>query len=287
MASHNNVKLAQAELTQSENDCKAAAEVYASAKAALAHAVQDYQNSLSQGREAALAARHVQSDAEVDCDIAKHCAEQAEERVRLAREAASAAENKRRCFEANAAINKYHATLEREIMAMTSSARLIMRQWAEANIARNAAVNAGVLDDDLLSVDSIRNIDSLPKEILETKRVRRWINPWGGGPISEEDSKKVVISHGEAYLGQVRLREQAEFDLNVYLDYERGYRSGNIAEEISIPGLRANDIPGWVTPKFITPQSVIDQLDYLEGRTKINDDKSREKKVELVQVNQL
>lgn len=280
----------QARHRDAERDHAAAVEALDKAEASLARSVAAYDASLSEGREAALAARRAQADAEVDRDVARHNVERLAAHVRSTQEAAARAETERLSDAARESAAEFEAAARRDLKSMGATARRLVRLWVEAHLAREAAVRAGADESGLPNVEGFRAVQPRPRQVLETKRITRWINPWTGDALDDQLAAQVRnAGGGVAFLDQggsepTRLTERAEFDRIVYLEPEVGPRLVSLVQSLSVPGLMADDTAGWSGPGGTGSLNVSAHLAMLEGAPAPDRRDQRERKIELRRV---
>ncbi len=248
-----------------------------------------YSQALNLGREAAMTARREREEAEVERDIAERAIETLKGRIEAARESQAAAEVERLTTEARARIAAFEAETVKHLPLMVSAARRLVRLWAEASLARGLALKAGAAEETMPGVEEFRQVPGRPRQILETKRVTRWINPSTGDAISDEQATQAVEQNGTAYLrsasnGPTRLTEKAEFDRIVYLEAEAGSRLTSLVEALNVPGLLADDVAGWTAPDPILAHTVLARLDVLENAIERDRSDQREKRIDLIRI---
>ena len=257
-------------LAKCEREHGAAVTALTNADAALVRATETYDTALGQGRDIALAARHAQSDAEVDRDIARHALDTAALRLEEARVAASEAETERLTEVARTRIREFEVAATRDLKSMAQTARRLARLYAEAEIARDNAVRGGAKEASLPSVEEFRSVPGFPREVIETRRDTRWIHPFTIEPLNDEQMAR-VFGHaaGEAFLqgsaGPLRLSDKAVCDRTVVLPAQRARSVAGFLETLSVPGLMADEVAGWTPPENLSPNVVLAHLDRLEG----------------------
>ena len=272
-----------------ENQLEAAGENLVRAEQKVKDTLEAYSQALNLGRDAAMTARREREEAEVERDIAERAIETLKGHIEAARESQAAAEVERLTAEARERIAAFEAATLRELPLMASTARRLVRLWAEASLARGLAVKAGADSETMSSVEEFRQVSGLPRQILETKRITRWINPSTGDAISDEQAAKAVEQDGKALLGRVSdaliyATEKAEFDRIVYLEAEAGPRLKSLVQALTVPGLMADDATGWAAPDPATPHAVLAYLDTLENLLPPDRSDQRERQVELRRV---
>lgn len=167
-------------------------------------------------------------------------------------------------------------------------ARRLMRLWAGAQLARAAAIRAGVDETELPGIEDFRAASSRPREVIETKRVTRWIHPYTGDGLNDEQTARITVQGGAAYLcggsEPLRLTYQAVFDRIIYVEREQGERLVSLVSALRVPGLMADDAPGWSAPEMVAPHAVIDRLAALEQALAPDRRDRRERRIELRRV---
>ncbi|KQP81760.1 hypothetical protein ASF60_22285 [Methylobacterium sp. Leaf113] len=255
-------------LTKCEREHGIAVTALAGAETAYARATEAYDAALGQGREDALAARRAQGDAEVDRDIARRSVETAAARLETARAAVAAAETERLSATALARSREFEIATTRDLKMMASLARNLARLYAAAEVARDEAIRGGVKESDLPPVEAFRGVSGFPRQELESKRVERWIHPFTLNPLDDEETTRVRVMSGDAYLTQsgdsIRLSRKAVFDRIVVLDEQRPRRFESFLTSLAVPGLMADDVAGWVPPESLYPYAVLARLTALE-----------------------
>ena len=273
---------------EAERDHAAAIETLSAAEDALGRAVAAYAASLGQGREAALVARRAQADAEVDRDVARHAVDRLSDQVKTAREAAAEAQIQHLSNVARESVAEFEAVTRRELKVMEATARRLVRLWANAHLAQAAAIRAGANEFELPGIEDFRAVPGRPREVIETKRVTRWVHPYTCDGLSDEQTASVLAQGDTAYLrggGEpMRLSHQAEFDRIVYVEREQGERLVSLVSALRVPGLMADEVPGWSAPDGMTAHAVIERLAALEQASPPDRRDRRERKIELRRV---
>lgn len=165
----------------------------------------------------------------------------------------------------------FEASVERELSAMAVSARAVVRAWAEAEIAIEAARRSqepGAAD--LPSAESFRIRPHLPREEVSRERIVRWCSS-GRKPLDDETESQVVCHNGAwvvmrpgTSLPAMQLSNRAEFDRVTYLEVQERLDLPPLAEVLAIPAMVAGGNPGWEPTKHLDPHGVLAQLDRLE-----------------------
>lgn len=278
----------EARYRQAERDHAAAVEALSATENAVSHAAAAYDASLGQGREAALAARRAQADAEVDRDVARHTVDRLSGQLKAAREAAVHAEIEHLSNVARKSAAEFEAVTRRELKIMEATARRLVRLWANAHLAQAAAIRAGANEFELPGIEDFRAVPRRPREVIETKRVTRWVHPYTCDGLSDEQTASVLAQGDTAYLrggGEpMRLSHQAEFDRIVYVEREQGERLVSLVSALRVPGLMADEVPGWSAPDGMTAHAVIERLAALEQAPAPDRRDRRERKIELRRV---
>lgn len=254
-----------------------------------------YDRSLSLGREAARAAHQVHDGACVDCDVAQRTVELLSGRLDAARKDVSILKTKGLAEAARSKVREYSIVVEKELAAMTLGARRIARLWVEAAKAREEAIRSGAAESEVPGLEDFRVRPGRPREVIETQRVERWIHPFTGAPLSDEETASVHRHGASAVLarssgaanGPISLQTKREFDREVYLKAEPGQRVPRLLESLFIPAVRAGEHLGWgLTPpselaSSPSPREVLRRLDELEKSPLPAAGDPRERVVEL------
>jgi len=268
-------------------DLAAAQQVLAAREADVRDAASAYEASLDLGREAALDARQRLNEAEVDRDVARRAAEKLEVEHDLAVEGERRAVLAGIIAEADAKIAAYRETVERLLPGMGQAARKIMREWAEAELANEAAERAmqaslkaeGVQSAGRcrLSVEAFRAWPGRPREVVgEPRDFELWTNARGEPPGDEWQAKIKLQADGTGVL--------QDGGRNVFT-HRRRYREENVipaqpgkgiellVKKLFVPGVTAADQPGWSPPSNLSPSKVLAHLDELERPLDIAEDR--------------
>ena len=275
-------------LSQCEREHERAVAELAGAEVALKAASDAYDAALGQGRDAALTARRAQGDAEVDRDVAKRAVELLAQRLDDARSAAAAAETNRLADVARGRVDDFASAARRDLKAMAGLARRLARLHAEAGIAREAAIRAGVSEADLPNVEDFRRAPRFPQEVLKTERVKRYIHPYTTHAIDGDQEKHIRVSGPDAYLmggpQPMRLSDHAIFDRTVVLVAQAPVPHRSFMSALAVPGLMDDDAPGWTPPDSLSPHAVLAHLDAIEGAPAPDRSDRRERRVDLRRV---
>lgn len=222
----------------------------------------------------AVAARARIAEAETVADIAgrKVARLDAELQPLLAGAADAAAAAEREQLRATAVQlqDEYRRQFGVRMPAITSELRGLIRLWAEAEIAREAAAAAGVR---LWWADQFRDVEGTPR--VEISRVVRdlWINGFGGLPYSDADQELIRIdpATGEGRLPgnnyMHRTSRRRRYDEIAFRPAVPGQLAPALFETLVLPCVTAGGPAGWSPLKGDTrPRAVLAALDALEAR---------------------
>lgn len=260
-------------------DMGAAREVLAARESAVQAAQAAYEASLDLGRTEALAARGHLSGAEVDRDIARRTLE------RLTAEHGAALEGERRAAlagvvgTADTAIAAYREACEELLPQMGRAARQLIRAWAEAeraNEAAEAALQADLKERGVKNpcrcrpiVEAFRTWPGRPREVVgEPREFELWVNragqapsdDWQGRIKTQGDGSGVLFNSGRP----VHFDHKRVFREELVLKAQEGESADPLMSTLCIPGLTSADRAGWIPLKGATPTQVLAALDGLE-----------------------
>jgi hypothetical protein len=264
---------AQATLAARENDVRDATFAYEAA--------------LDVGRDAALAACARLSDAEVDRDIARRAAAKLEAERSLALEGERRAELAGIVGKADTAIATYREACERLLPEMGHMARQLMRAWAEAEIANEAAEAAlqqklkaeGVKNASRCrpSVEDFRMWPGRPSEVVgEPVEHELWVNAEGEAPAEEWQNRIRLQPNGTGVLhhhGPVVFAHRRRFREEQVVEAQTAKSVTALVRTLCVPGLTAFDQSGWEPVKFASASNVLTRLSELERPLDITEDR--------------
>ena len=275
-------------LAKCQSEHSAAVTALADADCALEKAVTTYDAALGEGREAAVAARRIQGDAEVDRNVAKRMVEVTAARMEEARALADAAQIEHLRLVAQTKIQEFEAAAKRDLKSMSKLARGLARLYAEAGLARANAIRGGAEETSLPSVEQFRTHDGFPREIVKTERVERYIHPYTGDPIEGDTISSLVMSGATPFFrvgtDLVPLDPKVTFDRETSLEFQAPPRFRSFLESLSIPSLMVDDPMGWSPPPSVSPHTVISHLSNLESAPAPDRSDRRERKVRFQRV---
>ncbi|KQP81761.1 hypothetical protein ASF60_22290 [Methylobacterium sp. Leaf113] len=161
------------------------------------------------------------------------------------------------------------------LAVMSLSARAIVRAWAEAEIAIQAARCSGEPNAaELPSAEEFRAAPHLAREEISREVITRWRAP-GGQPLGDQDEDRVLYREGRWYLplmGTDRpamfLTERGQFERVTYAEYMQRAEAPLLIKSLSVPGILADDMPGWLPDRISTAAcaaGVLARLDELMG----------------------
>lgn len=260
------------------------------AERSLAKASADYESALPLGRDAALGARRLKEEAEVDRDIARHAVTAIEGQITTSRDAVRQARIAHLTAKAQEMAAAFEEMAARELTVMTVAARALLRASALAALARTEAISSGADEALLPEVEAFRRIGSRPRQDIEVTRVTRWLHPRTLNPLDDDQSRRVSVGEdGRAFLasseggsqGSMPLHTSAEFDRIVYREYMRGRPVLSLVNALTIPGLRGDDTPGWEASEELSPWAVLKRLEALEAAPPPDRQDRRPSQIEL------
>jgi hypothetical protein len=214
--------------------------------------------------------------------VTREAAESRAERIADANRAAEAAAR---------ALTAWHQTT-----AATTHA--ILREIAEAD-ALIERINGELLEGEqpLVRVEPrVRFEPAKPAKVLSEKQITRWAFSESGNPISDEVAARVRVHNNDRTRG-VLVSESAmgahttavelrRFTERRYFPAETTAWVYNLARTLSIPGLRASDLPVWTPVSSDHPEDVFRQLATLDPALR-REGKTREPLVELIPISTL
>ncbi|MGU3449627.1 hypothetical protein [Methylobacterium sp. 391_Methyba4] len=252
-------------------------------------AARGYEAALDLGRDEALAARERLSEAEVDRDIARRATTKLEAEHGLALEGERRAELAGVVGVADTAIAAYRDACERLLPEMGRMARQLVRAWAEAENANEAAEAAlqlklkaeGVKNAarQRLSVENFRIWPGRPREVVgEPVEYELWVNADGEAPAEEWQNRIRLQPNGTGVLhhhGPVVFTHRRRFREEPVIDAQSAKDVTALVRTLCVPGLTAFDKWGWEPVKFATASKVLKLLSELEEPLDIAKDQRR------------
>jgi hypothetical protein len=234
-----------------------------------------YEQALDAARlSEAVAAKARVLEAEVLVDIGRRlCARLEVELAELlqgAADVAAAAERAQLRDVAETAMADYARAFRTEMPALTAGLRGLIRKWAVAELAREAAVTKGV---SLPRVDGFRDVEGAPRVQVSRRVLDLWINEFGGQPFSDSDQKLIKtdsdgagVLQGENHVH--RPTRKRRFDEVIFRPGSPGKLAPALSEALVLPCLDAVSPAGWSPLKRGTrPQDVLAALDALEAQS--------------------
>ena len=254
------------EVQDLENKIVDAQSVASEAEDGLTRAKVEYKRSLGQGAEAALRADQERREAEVRRDVAEHAVERLQADLVALRERNRVAEVQRLATEAEGRSARFRELAESHLATMATSARELVRAWAEAELAIEAARAAGVSDADLPGAEKFRDVVRVERREISRERVTRWCGFNNRKePLLDELNAQVVMREGKAYLlGGYSPLERAEFDVITYEPARGSAYATALVESLSVPSLIASGVPGWEPSQHMDPRAALAKLSELE-----------------------
>ncbi|ACA21275.1 hypothetical protein M446_7057 (plasmid) [Methylobacterium sp. 4-46] len=251
---------------------RAAERDLAGAETAVRDAGTRYEAALGEGREAALAARRVQDDAEVDRDIARRAVDVLSRQVADAREALRVTEIEHRRAEAERLRSVFEETARQQLAAMAVGARAIIRAWAEAELAIEAARQVQRADGPPIpSIEAFRSVPRQPRREVRRHRITKWLRPGTNDAFPDEFDQQIVRKGSTGWLrhagmsgGGREIAERGEFDRITYAKEVPPIYVPPLVESLSIPALVGGEVPGWVPVEGLTPHGALARLADLE-----------------------
>ena len=166
----------------------------------------------------------------------------------------------------------FQATAERELATMATAARLILRSWAEAEIAIQAARQSGEPGAvGLPSAEAFRVRPNLPREEVLRERIVRWLGS-GHQPLDDETDRQAVqhggswvVMHLGTEVPRIHLGERAEFERVTYQEPQDRLDLPALFESLSVPPIVAGGNVGWEPTGYLSPADVLAQLDKLDA----------------------
>jgi multidrug efflux pump subunit AcrA (membrane-fusion protein) len=246
-----------------------------------------YEAALDVGRDAALAARERLSDAEVDRDIARRAAEKLSTEHGLALEGERRAELAGVVGMADTAIATYREACERLLPEMGRMSRQLMRAWAEAEQANEAAEAAlqqklkaeGVKNASRCrpSVENFRMWPGRPSEVVgEPVEHELWVNAEGEAPAEEWQNRIRLQPNGTGVLhhhGPVVFAHRRRFREEQVVEAQTAKSVTALVRTLCVPGRTAFHQAGWEPVKFASASNVLTRLSELERPLDIAEDR--------------
>jgi hypothetical protein len=158
----------------------------------------------------------------------------------------------------------------------TRELRRAMRAMAEAELAReelNAKLPEGQRIEPFEA--AVMRVPFIPVKEISRRRSLMWINPFGGGPYSDEFTKFIHENDDGTALFQMpnqntaTLRRRGYFDRVCYTDSVPAAGDYPLAGVLNLPGLKGS--AGWSALRYATPQSILAELDRLENAPTVTD----------------
>lgn len=214
-----------------------------------------------------------------------------QERFTAAQEADRRAEVDRLHARADAAAEAYRNSVMVDLPLVIEAVRGILRLGAEAEIDRQAAMEADKTRVPRPAVDAFRSAPDRPRrELGKAREVEMWCRS-NGDRLSEELQDLVLTSQdGTGFMrhgtGSSRFNHRRRFRRIEVLDVEFGQAAEPLARALAIPGLGALDAPGWRPLDSSDPRAVLAALDRLERHVEPDGD-TRQPRVEYVPIGEL
>ena len=242
----------------------------AGASAAMKEASAKYQAALGEGREAAIAARRVCTDAEVDVDIASRAVDTLARMVAEASEAFRLAEVEHKLAEAERLRAAFEETTRQQLALMGVGARAIIRAWATAEIAIGEARAAlGEGGAEIPAAEDFRRVPRVDRSEVKREKIVRWLRK-GLEPLSDEIHKHITGSGKEGHLkfpnersGSI-VTDRAQFERITYRKAEQSIYIAPLVATISIPAISGGLVPGWTPHEHMGPHAALALLEQLE-----------------------
>lgn len=268
-------------------DLAAAQAILAAREGDVQDAARAYEAALDLGRDAALAARARLSDSEVDRDIARRAAEKLEAEHGLALEGERRAELAGIVGAADTATAAYRDACERLLPKMGLMARELVRAWAEAeraNEAAEAALQRSLKAEGVKSagrcrpgVEDFRMWPGRPREVVgEPREFEVWTNAAGEAPSEDWQQRIKVQPNGTGVLhqgGAVVFTHRRRFREEQVVEAQSAHGVTALVKALSVPGLSGADQPGWTPMDFASPGKVLARLAELERPLDIAEDR--------------
>lgn len=264
-----------------ERDLTQARDLLATAEKALADARLAYTAALDAGGvAAAMAANEAVSKYIVERDVAARLVERLEaqhaEALEGARTAAEAAARDRAAREAAETAEAYRLAYAELMPQLHATARRLLRLWAEAAAAQDAAQRHGIKAP---NPDAFRSVPYRPQQILAHRTVDAWINPWSGHPLSEDQMKDVRLqADGSGYYSYTKTYANGEEQHHVrhltsrqrveffdYIDSAPPRQASPLPALIDLPEVHVDGRPGWKAMASPYGVTVLKALDILEA----------------------
>ncbi|MBP1297463.1 hypothetical protein [Bradyrhizobium elkanii] len=176
--------------------------------------------------------------------------------------------------------------LEDAVTTATKQLRAAMRSMAEAEVARET-LNRKLPDDQQIPSFEVAIMDapSIPRHEISRVRELHWLHP-SGRPYDPEYAAKIKPNaNGTAYISHgghtTTLTKRAFFERTTYTDWIGARGVSSLAAVLALPGLKGAPA-GWSPMRFVTPQSVLNELDRIESHNHV--DPEPEIRSELVAV---
>ena len=250
-------------------------------------AARGYEAALDLGRDAALAARERLSEAEVDRDIARRAAEKLATEYDLALEGERRAELAGIVGAADTAIASYRDACERLLPEMGRMARQVVRAWAEAeraNEAAEAAMQKSLKAEGVKNagrcrpgVEDFRMWPGRPREVIgEPREFEVWTNAAGEAPSEDWQQRIKIQPNGTGVLhqgGAVVFTHRRRFREEQVVEAQSAHGVTALVKALSVPGLSGADQPGWTPMDFASPGKVLARLSELERPLNIAEDR--------------
>ncbi len=183
-----------------------------------------------------------------------------------ANDAAALAERERLRDEAEEAMRQYEATFRARMPEVVSGAREVLRLWAKAELAREAASDAGIA---LPRVDGFRDVAGRPREVIRLWERDLWVNGAGDPFEGKYQDQVKLLSDGTGRIygttHTTTVTKKRRFSFTEYLPHIDTKIAPLLARELLIPALFANEPAGYVPPvDRYDARAVLARLDALE-----------------------
>lgn len=221
----------------------------------------------------AVAARNRTSEAETVMDIATRRVARLDADLQplLAGAADAAAAHERELLRETAqrAQAAYAEAFRATMPTFTNQARALIRLWAQAELAREAAAVAGV---QLPRADAFRDIAGTPRVEISRQEHDLWINPFGGSPYGNADQQEIrtdrdgtgVLQGANHVHRPTHKRRYADVTFQPAVPWQL---APALSEALVLPCITAGAPAGWSPLKAGTsPSAVLAALDALEAQ---------------------
>jgi len=191
------------------------------------------------------------------------------ELLKGAADAAAAAERAQLREAAETALRTYAEAFQARMPALTAGLRDLIRLHALAELAREAAVEKGVM---LPRADAFRDFAGTPRVEISRRELDLWLNPNGDTPFGDDDQRRVKVrSDGIGTLqGRNHLHEathRRRFEELAFRPRVPGELAPPLFEHLVLPCVAAGAPAGWSPLKHGTrPSEVLRALEALEAK---------------------